>query len=201
MQTKFKEVDYIDGNTEFTIASLQTELLPQNENIFVLGELAHIDSVLFSGDTSLFQTQVYKKEDLDRVGAYFIENKNNQTTIRIREDLKTASYTYTYVSYKEKVVKKQPFLFSVDYSKSIAYFSTPVNNLEITYKAFDLIYEGQEMTQGAADSYTIDSELKIKPTSSKVYTYQTEVDSRQHRTNEYFETPILNTVILRGNNE
>ena len=94
--TLLKEVEYIDGVQEFLEEGYVTELLGKSESTFELSGTPVEGTIRFSGDTSLFNKQVYSIEDLSISGAWYVNGK----TLKINPELKTSEDTSTYITYK-----------------------------------------------------------------------------------------------------
>ena len=197
--SKLIEVDFIDGVKEFIVTQYKTDLLYQGQNEFLLTELPDESSIQFSGDISLFRKQVYKEEDLILSGSWMIVKEGSESKIKIHKDTRTSSFTYTYVTYRGISPVKTHGLFSVDYIKGIIYFSSPVKNLELSYRSTIQYYEGKEMVQGNPSEYSQDQDLVVAPTSSKMYVYQIKDTSVDAYSREYLENPILNILTTEDN--
>lgn len=196
-----KEVEFIDGNVEFLLSSVKTQLLDQNSNLFILSETPAENTIVFSGDTSLFKKQVYKEVDLDVEGSYFIKKEGSQIELKIHPDKKTSSITYTYITYTSKNLNKTAGLFSVDYEKGIMYTSSNVKNLEISYKHSTSYYKGLEMTQANSTEYTNLNNLSTNDNETVVYVYQLEEETVPVESLQSIENPKLHLITLEDNDE
>ena len=196
-----KEVEFIDGNVEFLLSSVKTQLLDQNSNLFILSETPAENTIVFSGDTSLFKKQVYKEVDLDVEGSYFIKKEGSQIELKIHPDKNTSSITYTYITYTSKNLNKTAGLFSVDYEKGIMYTSSNVKNLEISYKHSTSYYKGLEMTQANSTEYTNLNNLSTNDNETVVYVYQLEEETVPVESLQSIENPKLHLITLEDNDE
>lgn len=194
-----KEVEYIDGVQEFLEEGYVTELLAKSSSSFNLLGIPVEGTVRFSGDTTLFNKQVYKKEDLDIKGAWFLD----KDSLYINESLKTSDYTYTYITYKRKASNKKEGLFSVDYEKGILYTSTPIKNVKIQYKHAVQFVEGDQMTQVNSSEYNSDSiyNVKTEDQSRLIYEYQVKNSDTNDRTTEYYEDGKVSLLTLGDKDE
>lgn len=199
MKKLLKEVDYIDGVKEFLEEGYVTELLSKSSNTFTLSGEPVLDSIRFSGDTSLFSKQVYSKDDLTINGSWMISG----TTLFINKDYKTSEYTYTYITYKRKALTKKEGLFSVDYDKGYLYTSTPIKDVKITYKHSIQYVEGQKMSQVSPTDYTQTSLYSI-PTDEKTklsFLYQVKDNSESNMTKEFYTDGAVNLLLLGDKDE
>lgn len=196
-----KEVEFIDGNVEFLLSEVKTQLLAQNANVFILNELPAENTIVFSGDTSLFKKQVYKEIDLDVLGAFFIEKKNAQVYLKIDPNKKTNTNTFTYITYTSKNVNKTAGLFSVDYEKGIMYTSSNIKNIEISYKHSTTYYKGLEMKQASSSEYTNLNNLSTNDNETIVYVYQIEEEVVPIESLQSIENPKLHLITLEDNDE
>jgi len=197
--TLLKEVEYIDGVQEFLEEGYVTELLGKSESTFELSGTPVEGTVRFSGDTSLFNKQVYSLEDLSISGAWHVNGK----TLKIQPELKTSEYTYTYITYKRKALTKKEGLFSVDYDKGYLYTSTPIKNVRIQYKYAIQYVQGQKMTQVPATEYTRESIYSI-PTDERTklsYLYQIQNTISDNNSKEYYTDGKISMVTLGDKDE
>lgn len=196
-----KEVEFIDGNIEFLLNDVKTQLLAQNSNVFVLNEIPQENTIVFSGNTSLFLKQVYKEVDLDVEGSYFITKVGSDTILKINPNKKTATNTFTYITYTSKNTSKRNGLFSVDYEKGILYSSDNIKNIEITYKHSTTYYKGTEMKQALSNEYSNTNTLITNDNESVVYTYQIEEENIPNESQQSIENPKLNLITLEDSYE
>lgn len=197
--TLLKEVEYIDGVQEFLEEGYVTELLGKSESTFELSGTPVEGTIRFSGDTSLFNKQVYSLEDLSISGAWHVNGK----TLKIQPELKTSEYTYTYITYKRKALTKKEGLFSVDYDKGYLYTSTPIKNVRIQYKYAIQYVQGQKMTQVPATEYTRESIYSI-PTDERTklsYLYQIQNTISDNNSKEYYTDGKISMVTLGDKDE
>lgn len=197
--TLLKEVEYIDGVQEFLEEGYVTELLGKSESSFELSGVPVDGTIRFSGDTSLFNKQVYSLDDLSISGAWHVNGK----TLKIKPELKTSEYTYTYITYKKKALTKKEGLFSVDYDKGYLYTSTPIKNVKIQYKYAIQYVQGQKMTQVPATEYTRDSIYSI-PTDERTklsYLYQIQNTVSDNNSKEYYTDGKISMVTLGDKDE
>ena len=197
--TLLKEVEYIDGVQEFLEEGYVTELLGKSESTFELSGTPVEGTVRFSGDTSLFNKQVYSLEDLSISGAWHVNGK----TLKIQPELKTSEYTYTYITYKRKALTKKEGLFSVDYDRGYLYTSTPIKNVRIQYKYAIQYVQGQKMTQVPATEYTRESIYSI-PTDERTklsYLYQIQNTISDNNSKEYYTDGKISMVTLGDKDE
>lgn len=189
-----KEVDYIDGIKEFIEAEYITELLDRGSSVFKLTGNPIEDSIQFSGDVSLFNKQVYNKNDLDMTSSWCIIDN----TIYISPNNPTSLYTYTYVTYKSKARTKKEGLYSIDYDKGILYLSTGLKKAKISYKRSIQYIEGQKMEQVERDEYNRNTIYNIQKNSdeSLAYTYQLQPTQDETRTIEKTIDPRISLVTL-----
>lgn len=199
MQQLLKEVEYIDGVQEFLEESYVTELLSKSENTFVLPVSPVESTIRFSGDTTLFNKQVYNEKDLTIEGSWFLDDK----TLKINPNYRTSEYTYTYITYKRKSDTKKEGLFSVDYTNGYLYTSTPIKDIVIEYKYAVQYVEGQKMTQVNPNEYTKDTLYSI-PTDERTrlsFLYQVKNKSNNNKTKEYYENGKVSLVTLGDRDE
>ena len=197
--TLLKEVEYIDGVQEFLEEGYVTELLGKSESTFELSGTPVEGTIRFSGDTSLFNKQVYSLEDLSISGAWHV----NGETLKIKPELKTSEYTYTYITYKRKALTKKEGLFSVDYDRGYLYTSTPIKNVRIQYKYAIQYVQGQKMTQVPATEYTRESIYSI-PTDERTklsYLYQIQNTISNNNSKEYYTDGKISMVTLGDKDE
>lgn len=191
-----REVSFIDGEKEFYINETITELLSQNSNIFPLREKPEKDSIIFTGDVTLFKIRVYKEEDLDLEGSYYIYKESNGSyTLKINSNLKTKTTTFTYITYNSETATRVQGLYSVNYERGILYTSTPIKNVRISYKCSAQYYTGKEMLQNNFNTY---SNNTIEDNQTE-YVYQIQDKSVNDKEKELIETPRV-ILITTGDN-
>ena len=180
-----REVQFIDGVQEFLEEGYIVELLSKFDNIFALSGTPVEGTIRFSGDTTLFNKQVYSIEDLSIIGSWYIDNN----ILRINPDYKTSTYTYTYVSYKRKSNTKKEGLFSVDYEKGLLYTSTPIKNIRIDYKYAVQFVEGAKMEQVDPKEYNINTlqSIPVNDNTKMTYIYQKQEESVKSYSKEYYK--------------
>lgn len=180
-----REVQFIDGVQEFLEEGYIVELLSKFDNIFALSGIPVEGTIRFSGDTTLFNKQVYSIEDLSIIGSWYIDNN----ILRINPDYKTSTYTYTYVSYKRKSNTKKEGLFSVDYEKGLLYTSTPIKNIRIDYKYAVQFVEGAKMEQVDPKEYNINTlqSIPVNDNTKMTYIYQKQEESVKSYSKEYYK--------------
>lgn len=195
MATKLlKEVEFIDGVKEFLEEGYVVELLAKSANSFKLTGTPIDETERFSGDVTLFNKRVYKKEDLTIVGSYYIEGQ----MLYINPTLFTSEFTYTYITYKKKATSKKEGLFSVDYKRGYLYTSTPIKNVQIDYKYAVQYAEGQKMTQVSSREYTKETIYNI-PVDDKTklsYLYQLRDKTNNNNSKEFYKGGRVNLVTL-----
>lgn len=197
----FKEVPFIDGNKEFYRNRLISLIVPKGVSEFTLPEKPSENSLIFSGDTSLFKKQVFSEDDLTLEGAYIIVQEDTDFIIKIHNDKKTSYKTYTYITYTSESISKIKGLYSVDYDKGIIYSSSSLKNIRISYKHSITYYEGTELNQIPASMYSINRSPSINDNETTVTVYQIKDKTIDSTSLEYMETPILNLVTLEDNYE
>lgn len=197
----FKEVPFIDGNKEFYRNRLISIIVPKGVSSFTLPEKPSENSLIFSGDTSLFKKQVFSEDDLTLEGAYIIVQEDTDFIIKIHNDKKTSYKTYTYITYTSESISKIKGLYSVNYDKGIIYSSSSLKNIRISYKHSITYYEGTELNQIPASMYSINRSPTVNDNETTVTVYQIKDKTIDSTSLEYMETPILNLVTLEDNYE
>lgn len=197
----FKEVPYIDGHKEFYRNRLISLIVPKGVSEFTLPEKPSENTIVFSGDTTLFKKQVFSTDDLTLDGAYLITNTNDVYSIKIHQDKKTSFSTYTYLTYTSESISKISGLFSVDYDRGILYSSSSLKNIRINYKHSITYYEGTEMIQLDSSLYSLNRSPVVNDNETTTTIYQIKDNTIDSTSIEYVETPVLNLITLEDNYE
>ena len=194
----FKEVDYIDGIQEFLESEYITELLEKGKNEFLLKGEPSTGSVRFSGDVLLFKKEVYSENDLVMPNSWMLLERDGSFYIKIHPNSITSLYTYTYVTYISRAVKKQEGLFSVDYDRGFLHTSTGIKKVKISFRKSIQYIEAQQMTQVPMSEYTKETIYNI-PTDSDTklsYIYQIKNDAEAVQTKEVARDVRVSLVTL-----
>lgn len=197
----FKEVPFIDGHKEFYRNRLISLIVPKGVSEFTLPEKPSENTIVFSGDTTLFKKQVFSTDDLTLDGAYLITNTNDVYSIKIHQDKKTSFSTYTYLTYTSESISKISGLFSVDYDRGILYSSSSLKNIRISYKHSITYYEGTEMIQLDSSLYSLNRSPVVNDNETTTTIYQIKDNTIDSTSIEYVETPVLNLITLEDNYE
>lgn len=197
----FKEVPYIDGHKEFYRNRLISLIVPKGVSEFTLPEKPSENTIVFSGDTTLFKKQVFSADDLTLDGSYLIINTNGVYSIKIHQDKKTSFSTYTYLTYTSESISKISGLFSVDYDRGILYSSSSLKNIRINYKHSITYYEGTEMIQLDPSLYSLNRSPVVNDNETTTTIYQIKDNTIDSTSIEYVETPVLNLITLEDNYE
>lgn len=197
----FKEVPFIDGHKEFYRNRLISLIVPKGVSEFTLPEKPSENTIVFSGDTTLFKKQVFSTDDLTLDGAYLITNTNDVYSIKIHQDKKTSFSTYTYLTYTSESISKISGLFSVDYDRGILYSSSSLKNVRISYKHSITYYEGTEMIQLDPSLYSLNRSPVVNDNETTTTIYQIKDNTIDSTSIEYVETPVLNLITLEDNYE
>ena len=197
----FKEVPFIDGHKEFYRNRLISLIVPKGVSEFTLPEKPSENTIVFSGDTTLFKKQVFSTDDLTLDGAYLITNTNDVYSIKIHQDKKTSFSTYTYLTYTSESISKISGLFSVDYDRGILYSSSSLKNIRISYKHSITYYEGTEMIQLDPSLYSLNRSPVVNDNETTTTIYQIKDNTIDSTSIEYVETPVLNLITLEDNYE
>lgn len=191
------EVNYIDGNIEFYINTYKTELITKNSSIHNLQETPLELSSKFTGDISLFETEVFKEEDLEVVNnSYYIDPVLK--IIKINPNIKTSNVTSTYVSYYTKSLNKTANLYSVDYEKGIIYFSNKIKNINVEYTNSISYYEGLEMKQQNSNDYSLDKPLTTNLNEELFHIYEITNKNNEVTNSQYLNNLKLNIITLES---
>lgn len=199
VENLFTEVEYIDGVQEFLQADYTTELFPKDNNYLTLRNIPDQDSIKFSGDVTLFKKQVYSVEDLIIPSSWYLEKiSDDEYAIKIHEDLRTSNFTFTYITYKAKLLSKQEGLYSVDYSNGILYLSTPSKDMQINYRKAIQYIEAQQMNQVNGEEYTNETVYNIPCDSDTKlsYIYQVKNTPAVVKSKEVLESARVSLVTL-----
>lgn len=195
MKSIFEEVDFIDGIQEFIEAEYITDLLQKGINTFQLSGIPLPDSIRFSGDTSIFKKRVYNLNDLSIPNSWLLTEDNK---IKINELITVNPFTFTYITYKSKLLTKKEGLFSVDYDRGILYTSTGIKNIRITYRNSIQYVSAQQMTQVPANKYTINTiyNIPINDKERLSFIYQLKNNNEIIHSKEYIESGKVSMITL-----
>jgi hypothetical protein len=159
-----KEVDFINGYDEFSIASIYRQINNYNKNVIELQDgFIDDDTIQILGCSEYFKSRVYSEDELIAKGDWLISYENTVPEIILPEGVFTSDIVDTELVYNIQGAKVSiSGLYSVDYIKGILHTVAPIDErIEISYRYSSIFAEYEALEKVSPQKITVSQGLAI----------------------------------------
>ena len=186
------EVDFIDGETEFTIYSYAKKTVSVSTSTIQLDGIKDNGKIQFEGEVDLFVNRVFSESDLLYRGDYFIDG----STLRLPNGLATSNFIATDILYESQLTNNPNGLYSVDYKNGVLYTQNKIrSNTNIAYSYSTVYASYVAVGEVPIEEYTDTGNSVVIYGSGKSYMIETK--KIQEVAYEIATTPVLKDIEIR----